>query len=114
MYKHLVAIASAAIITAGCVTTAPVNSYRPRGSNDAAWMVGGSFNELSGKVIVTINGAEVISGRVSLWDGSGQFFGQYQSHQVAARCHKVEKFLADPYEQCAVLVDGERASVLHF
>jgi hypothetical protein len=112
LYKTITTAIAAAMIV-GCVSTAPSSSYRPMGSNYASWLVSGSFNKLTNQVIITINGTEVIKDKTSIWDGSGKFVGNYRSHQVAAICQFVENFLEE-YEQCLVLIDGERTAVLRF
>lgn len=97
----------------GCATTAPTDSYRPRGSNDDAWAISGQFNEMTGKLLITIDGNTVIDGNVSVWDGAGELSGEYRGKTVSASCNYITKMMSS-YEQCTVFVDSERAATLQF
>jgi hypothetical protein len=101
------------ILLVGCMSTVPSDSYRPRGSTENAWAISGQFNELTGNLIVTIDGRQVINGNVSVWDGSGELYGRYQGRRVSVSCNYVTKVFT-AYEQCMVFVDGERAASFQF
>lgn len=77
------------VILVGCASTAPSHSYRPRGSNDEAWSITGQYNELTGNIIISINGVNAIDSNVSVWDGSGEFYAQYQGKSISASCNHI-------------------------
>lgn len=98
----------AALLLAGCATTAPVQTYRAAGQIDA-WHVSGRLDELSESLTIIINGQDAVSGKLSLWDGSGTVSGAYQGKPVSATCNAVRNG-----RQCRVLIGSELAATLTF
>ena len=109
-YSNVIVIALVVFI-AGCAS-APAQSYRPKGDDDLM-MVSGKINNITNKVVITIDGKEVINDTASFWDGHGNFTGEYEGRDVAANCHQVRKLFSE-YYQCLVHVDNELAATLQF
>ena len=97
----------------GCAATAPTSNYRPRGSNENAWAISGSYNELTGGVIITVNGQPIIKGHVSMWNYAGEFSGNYKGKQISVSCRSIMGILSTN-EECTVFIDNERATTLRF
>lgn len=92
----------------GCATTAPSNSYRAVGQVDA-WQIGGTLNEMTGDIKITINGQPVISDSFGLTGSGGELSATYQGKTITAICgYSGSRF------QCMILVNNERASTLIF
>jgi hypothetical protein len=107
MRKYWVAGFVVALL-AGCASTAPVQAYRAPGQAEA-WHVSGRLDELSETLTITINGRDAVSGKLSLWDGSGTVVGNYEGRTVSANCHAQRRG-----RMCSVLIGSEVAANLTF
>jgi hypothetical protein len=100
-----------ALALVGCASTA-AQPYRPAASS-SAWEISGRIDELSNQLLIKINGREVINGRLSLWDSSGEFSGSYENNQVTTSCAK-QMGLWSNAVVCHVFVNNDRAAMLKF
>lgn len=93
------------LAVSGCTTTA-VQPYRPAGES-AQWQIVGTYHEVTDRATLTIDGAPVIDGTLSHWDGSGTLSGTHQGRPVTMSC-------AGDYhpKTCTVTVAGELAATL--
>ena len=105
-------VALALTIISGCAT-APSQGYRPANYSGSPWNITGELNELTGGVMIKINNQVVISDRVSIFTGSGEFSGAYESKPVNASC-MTSMGLLSTKTNCFVFVSGERAATLTF
>src|SRR3954462_4973955 len=95
------------LLLAGCAT-APSQSYRPANYSGSPWNITGEMNELTGGLVIKINNQLVISDRVSIFTGSGEFAGAYDNKPVNASCMTSTGLLTTK-TNCFVFVSGERA-----
>lgn len=105
------ALAAVVVLVAGCAASAP--ALHTRAADGAALSITGSYSELNGRLLVAVNGAPAIDGRLSLWDGSGTLAGQYDGRPVVASCAQVRRGLAQRLE-CAVTIEAAPAGSLVF
>ena len=93
----------------GCMSTSSA-SYRTRGGTGAAWQVQGTWNQASDKVRITIDGTEVIAGKVGVFSTSKILTGNYKNHPVIAMLTSTTSFLGASKMHCIVTIDGEVAA----
>jgi len=96
---------------AACATPSQVQGYRPANYAGAPMQISGEWNEVSGEVIIFVNGQPAVKGKVSTWTGDGGFSGEYQGYIISANC------LTNSYahkKQCSVSVNNEQAATLMF
>lgn len=105
MKKYLVL---AAALLAGCASTAPMQTYRAVGQVDA-WHIGGRIDGGTQLLTVTVNGQDAISGKLSLWNGTGTVSGVYEGKPMSSTCSEVRD-----RRQCLVVVGSEVAATLVF
>lgn len=104
MKKYLVIVA----LLAGCASTAPMQTYRAPGQVDA-WHIAGRLDEIGEKLTITVNGQDAISGKLSMWDGSGTVSGEYAGKPMTATCRAERRG-----RLCHVVVGSEVAATLVF
>lgn len=95
-------------LLAGCASTAPMQTYRAPGQADA-WHISGRLDEVGERLTVTVNGQDAISGKLSLWDGSGTVSGAYGGKPMSATCRAERRG-----RLCQVVVGSEVAATLVF
>ena len=99
------------VLLVGCQST-PIHHYRPKGS-DNLWMISGNYNELTGSMVVSINGTKY-PGQISPLTGSGSYTFQHEGHPGAVDCAEAYGMNLYPQQRCHVFIDGERAALLQF
>lgn len=97
-----------AALLAGCAQTATMQTYRAPGQVEA-WHISGRLDEVSQRLTITVNGQDAVSGKLSIWDGSGTVSGAYQGKPISATCNAVRG-----RQQCLVAVGAEIAATLVF
>lgn len=107
--RYLLGLTLAALL-AGCATQSTTQTYRPPEGGDQ-WLVTGELNEATGMLLVKVNGATAIKGRLSVWDGSGSVAGEYQGRPMQARCNPNTW---QTKVNCLVFVGSELAGELSF
>ena len=110
--RLLIAAALAVGVMSGCAT-APSQGYRPANYAGSQWTITGDLNQLSGGLTVKINNQVVISDRVNVLTGNGEFAGSYDGKPVNASC-MTSMGLWSTSTNCFVFVSGERAATLTF
>lgn len=107
---------SAILILSGCASTSQVQPYRPAGSTQRSWAITGKHvsGPTRNHVTIFFDGKTVAEGDVSLWDSSGNVYGEYEGHKVIANCERKYDAWGSSKYGCQVLVDGELAANLQF
>jgi len=95
-----IALIALVFLIVSCTTYPNSLSYRPAGSTENPYVITTEFNELTRTVLVFINGSEVIRGKVSFLDGTGEFFGEYKGNNVNLSCR-------NDVRGCLVLINNE-------
>ena len=111
--KYTVIPFATAFLLSACATQAPSQGYRPAGYSGAPWTIVGAVNLLTGSATFDINSQRVISDRLNLLTGDGEFAGSYQGKPVNATCITKMGFIANT-TTCFVFVSGEKAATLTF
>lgn len=106
MRKTLIAICMLAL--AGCATTAPVQMYRAQGQADA-WHISGTLDEVTEELNIMINGQTALTGKLSIWNGTGSVSGLYQGRPITTTCRP-----ANNRRECQVIIGAELAATLIF
>lgn len=116
--KNLIVIISCAIFSLSfcisCATSSSSAAYRPAGSTSAAWQVQGKWNSGSGLVTITVNGSEVISGKIGLGNTSKTLEGNYEGHKITAILTRGAGWFMQEKMHCVVTVDGEVAATFEW
>ena len=99
--------ALALVVLAGCVTS-PSQGYRPANYAGSPWVIDGSWNKLSGLMVIRVNGEPTLTGHYVF--SGGELAGVYQGSAVASSC--LIQF--GGRLTCFVFVNGERAATLSF
>lgn len=110
----LLSVTALALI--GCTTIAPTEYYRPAGSVEKPYRIGGQFDPnvgLAGEVTITINGEPIIQERVPLFSNMSELAGEYAGKPVLVDLIKVRNF-ESKYIRADVTIDDERAVSLTF
>lgn len=105
--KKTLLSAIAAVLLAGCSTVSAPIAYRPANHSGPPWSIGGQLDAYD--LTITVNGEKAVTGRLSLWDGSGEFSGAYSGARLEASCASKNATV-----RCMVFVNGERAATLIF
>lgn len=99
----------------GCAAGAPSQVYRPPNYTGPAWEITGTYNKLIGQVVIKINGELAIDQRLPLLANAGELRGKYKDHNVVANLSEVKTgFFSQPYTQCIIFIDNDRAATLSF
>lgn len=104
MKAYILAVA----LLAGCATTSTMQTYRAPGQVEA-WHISGRLDEMSQLLTVTVNGQDAISGKLSMWDGTGTVSGVYGGKPMSATCRPERRG-----RECQVVVGSEVAATLTF
>ncbi len=96
----------ALVMIIGCGSTSNIASYRPRGSNEAAWKVKVEQNNLTKKVEISVNDSVVCEGSVGVFNTDEDMKGDYRGHHVTANLSRTQSFMKEGY-RCEVFIDGE-------
>ncbi len=105
-----------ALAVIGCTTIAPTEYYRPSGSMEKPYRLGGQYDPnvgLAGEVTITINDEPVIQERVPLFSNTAELSGEYAGKPVLVQLTKVRNF-ESKYIRADVTIDTERAASLTF
>ncbi len=97
----------------GC-SSAPIQTFRPSG-NEELWQIDGSYKPglVDSEISIRINGMVVAVGKLSDFQNTVEFSGDYKTHKINASCSRVSDWSGSKI-QCIVFVDNERAATLQF
>jgi len=104
----------AGLMLAGCATT-PTQTYRPANYAGPAWTIEGHMKPglIDYEITVKINSQSVVTGKMTDFQDTAEFTGQYEGRKINASCSKIQT-MRGVTVQCLVFVDGERAATLQF
>lgn len=98
----------------GCTAIGPTEYYRPAGSVEKPYRIGGQFDPNVGLADeITINDEPVIQERVPLFSNTAYLAGEYAGKPVLLDLIKVRNF-ESKYIRADVTIDDERAVSLTF
>jgi hypothetical protein len=98
--KALFAVFIAIFSLSACTSYPNSLSYRPKGSEKPPYVITSEYNELTRDILLFVNGDKIISGKLSFLNGTGEFFGKYEGHNVNLSCRT-------EVAGCMVLIDNE-------
>lgn len=100
----------------GCTTSAQTEFYRPAGSAEAPYRIGGQLDPntgLAGEVSITINETVVIREKLPPFTNTSELSGEYAGQSVLVVLTKVRSF-GSKYVRADVTIGNERAASLTF
>jgi hypothetical protein len=100
----------------GCTTTAQTEFYRPPGSMDEPYRIGGKMDPMSGwagEVYITINDELVIQKKLPAFTNTTEVIGEYEGKSVIVLLTRVQTFGSN-YVRADVTIGSERAASLTF
>lgn len=98
MKERVLFVLTAIILSIAFISTA---------SAKTTFEIEGEYDEVASKVIITIEGTEVINGHVSQWDGTGELYGEYMGQEVFVSCDYVITSRDETREVCEVFIDED-------
>jgi hypothetical protein len=113
---NLLFLSLTALAVIGCTTIAPTEYYRPAGSVEKPYRLGGQLDPTAGwagEVTITINDEPVIQERVPFFANTAELSGEYNGKPVLVQLTKVRTF-ESKYIRADVMIDKERAASLTF
>jgi len=112
MMKNIILLI-ALLLIAGCAHQAPGQTYRPVNSAEM-WTITGTYIEGPEKLTIVVNGQTAITGKLSMFSGSGELRGKYKQYNMNASCNTKSDWMGNQKVTCFVFVGNERAATLQF
>lgn len=99
-----------ALMLSGCVTEAKPQRYYSEPDNPP-WVFAGSLHGISGEIIITVDNAAVLQGRVPSFKDALQMNVEYRDRKLNANCNMQ---YCSGGMQCMINVDSKPAVLLNF
>lgn len=110
------ALITASLLFVACQTTSQSYSYRPADHTGQAWSISAAAKAgmASDEITILIDGAPVLTGKVSMVTPQTTLHGEKDGHKIMAEVKAVDNGGISCVHVATVFIDNERVATLNF